>query len=367
MGDWRMTGRDETQTTRTADSITVERCPDAATWNQFVTRMDGPPFAHSGWGRACETYGHEPIYLVAREGGRILAGIALVALQSRLFGSKLVSPPFAERGSILGGQSTPDRARVALLERTAALAEDRNVDFVSLRGRELPAVGDFERNERFVTFVADVDSDPETVWDRIKPSRQRQIRQAREDPELRYEAGDSITDLRDYYELHLRSMRGHGTPPHSFAFFRTLWEDFAPDDNLHLGLIRNDDRLVNGILELELGSTVHQWGVVTDYEYRDRNGGSLLLWRSLERAAAAQHRMAYDFGRTREGSGVYMFKKSFGGSKVRYPDLHYFPDETETLPHPNKDRYELPKRVWRRLPLPVTRLVGPTIRGGISL
>jgi len=65
-------------------------------------------------------------------------------------------------------------------------------------------------------------------------------------------------------------------------------------------------------------------GVVSDYEYRDLNGGSLALWKSLQWAANNGYD-TYDFGRTREGTGVYMFKKSFGGVKTWYDDYHYFP------------------------------------------
>ena len=37
------------------------------------------------------------------------------------------------------------------------------------------------------------------------------------------------------------------------------------------------------------------------------------------------------------------------------------------LPHPETDSYGLAKRVWRRLPLRLTRLLGPPIRKNISL
>jgi len=51
-----------------------------------------------------------------------------------------------------------------------------------------------------------------------------------------YIQGDSVGDLEAYYQLHLATMRGHGTPPHSFEFFRTLWDQFSNDERFHLGL-----------------------------------------------------------------------------------------------------------------------------------
>jgi lipid II:glycine glycyltransferase (peptidoglycan interpeptide bridge formation enzyme) len=131
-------------------------------------------------------------------------------------------------------------------------------------------------------------------------------------------------------------------------------------------MIKKGGEIINGIMNFSNGSTVHQWGVITDYEYRDLNGGSYLLWKSLERAAD-QGYSKYDLGRTREGTGVYMFKKSFGGEKVWYDDLHYFPNGDGELPHPENETYEPLKQVWRQLPIPVTKIIGPSLRNKISL
>ncbi|WP_135805412.1 GNAT family N-acetyltransferase [Halorussus marinus] len=344
--------------------LTAERCADPEAWDAFVARNDGSPFALWGWGDAVETYGHDRWYVVAKDGDRIVGGVPLFYVRSRLFGSKLVSPPFGERGSILLADGTDDDVASFLLERTKELAEALDVDFVSLRGGDTDARRGFEERTRFVTFRAPVAS-ADDAWERIKESRRRQITQAA-DSEMVHDVGDSLADLREYYRLYLRSVRGHGSPPHSFAFFRTLWETLGESGNLRMEMLRKDGVLVNAVINLALGSTVTQWGVVNDYEYRDLNGGSLLVWKSMEWAAESDYD-AYEFGRTREGSGVYMFKKSFGGEKTWYSDLHYFPNPSAELPHPEKDAYEPVKDVWKKLPIPVTRLVGPHLRQSISL
>lgn len=352
--------------TQSTGRLRIERCSNAKAWDEFVIRNDGPSFALWGWGDAAELYGHDRWYLIVCEQEAIVGGIPLVHMNSRLFGSQLVSPPFGERGSILLDDDSPAGTRDLLIERTKELADELAVDFVSLRGRDIGQHEGFSKQNRFVTFQISLRDGEEAVWDGLKSSRQRQVRQADENESLEYSVGDSIEDLRDYYRLNLRSERGHGSPPHSFEFFRTLWDRLFDDGHLRLDLLRNDGDLINGMLHLSLGSTVYQWGVITDYEYRDLNGGSYLLWKALKRACANGHD-TYEFGRTREGSGVYMFKKSFGGSKTWYDDYHYFPGDSTTLPHPEKEAYEPIKRVWRRLPIPVTRAIGPRIRGNVSL
>lgn len=346
--------------------LQVATCDDPAAWDRFVRSADGPPFALWGWARALETYDHETWPLVVREGGTIVGALPLHLARSRLFGSKLVSPMFGERGSVLTTDASPEPVTRLLLDRVRSLAEEQAVDFVSLRGRDLGDYDGFERRTRFVTFRIPVDGGAESIWDAMESSRRGHVRKARENSSLEFAVGDSVSDLREYYRLHLETMRGHGTPPHSFRFFRTLWDELWRDGNFRLTLVRKDGDPINGVIDLASDTTVHQWSAVSDYAFRDLDGGSLLTWKSLEWAAENGYD-AYELGRTREGSGVYSFKKSFGGEKTWYDDFHYFPRETGTLPDPEREVYEPIKRAWRRLPIPVTRAIGPKIRGEISL
>lgn len=348
--------------------ITVERDSNPDEWNSFLEEHGGPVYATWGWSDAVASYGHDRYHLVARddESGTLLGTLPLCHVDSRLFGSRLLSPAFAERGSVTLAGDAPDATRQLLLGRTKRLANDLGVDSVSLRGSRVAGTDEFHQDRRYVTFQVDVDRDPDAVWAGVKDSRQRQIDQARRDESLEFGVGDSLSALEEYYDLYLESMRGHGSPPHSFAFFRTLWDHLHDTDNLRLSTVHYDGKLINGMIDLSLGSTVYQWGVVSDYDHREQNGGSLLLWNSLEWASENGYD-TYEFGRTREGSGVYMFKKSFGGSKVWYDDLHYFPDDGTDLPDPEDEKYDRAKAVWRRLPLSVTRVVGPRIRKRIGL
>jgi len=349
----------------TAEGTVVEECSDPEAWNAFVERAEGPPFALWGWAEAAGVYGHDRFRPTVVEDGAIVAALPLVHVRSRLFGSKLVSPPFGERASIVSSRSADEDDERALLAHARTLADELGVDFVSLRGRALPDAPAYEGRRRFVTFRTPV-TDEETMREAIKDSRERQIRQAAGNPDLGYEEGQRLEALREYYRLYLRSNRGHGTPPHSFAFYRSLWERYHDDGRLHLGLVRHEGDVINGIINFACGSTVFQWGVVNDYDFRDLNGGSYLVWKSLQ-WAAENGADVYEFGRTREGSGVYLFKRSFGGEKTWYDDRHYFPDGKGELPNPEDDRYDRLKDVWRRLPIPVTRLIGPRLRQSVTL
>lgn len=343
----------------------VTRATDSDEWNAFVRSQGGPVFATREWGELCRLYGHDVHYLAARDGDALVGVLPLVHMSSRLFGSKLVSMPFSEYGSAVVADDAPTGTVDELLDRTAELADELGVDFVSLRGRDFGDRPPFVGKRRFVTFDVSLEGGSDAVWDALDSSRRTHVRRARDNGVEVAEATD-LADVREYYRLYLLSMRGHGSPPHSFAFFRRLWELFGGSGPLTLTLATVDGRPINGGVRFRFAGTAYGWGAVSDYEYRDLDGGSLLHWteikRSCERGAST-----FTLGRTREGTGVYTFKKSLGGEKRWLDDYHYFPGGETELPNPDGAKFDAVKRVWRKLPVGLTRTVGPTIRRGISL
>jgi len=366
---YRQEGVSMLDTPQKTEQYTVDTCTDRRAWNDFVERNDGPAYNHWAWSDAIASYGHDRWHLVARhrETDAIAAALPLYHVESRLFGSKLLSPAFAERGSVVVDESRQSpKAKRLLLEQTKRMAAELGTDYVSLRGGQETDADDFSTKNRYVTFRASTDEGADAVWDGIRDSRQRQITQAADNDAMEFSVAESIEDLETYYQLYLRTMHRHGSPAHSFEFFRTLWDGLGDSGHFRLSMMLHEGEAINAMIDLSLGSTVYQWGVVNNYDYRDLNGGSYLLWKSLERAAEDGFD-TYEFGRTREGSGVYMFKKSFGGTKTWYEDLHYFPGEAVGLPDPEADKYERAKEVWKRLPLSVTRVVGPQVRKQIGI
>jgi len=357
------------ETVRSGGQYAVEICTDQCEWNSFIQRNDGPVYTHWSWGEAVASYGHDFWPLVAREEttDAIAAALPVCHIESRLFGSQLLSPAFAERGAVvLDTDDRPTEAKRLLLDQTKQLADDLDVDFVSLRGAQGGDAAGFTVKNRYVTFQIPVRKGMETTWGGVRDSRQRQINQAADDDSLQLQVGNSRADLKQYYCLYLQTMHRHGSPPHSFDFFKLLWNRLYDEGKFRLSLIFHEGSPINGMIDLSLGSTVYQWGVVNDYEHRDCNGGSLLLWKSMEWAAENGYE-TYELGRTREGSGVYMFNKSFGGDKVWYDDMHYFPKREVALPDPQNSKYERASEIWKRLPLPVTRMVGPHVRKRIGI
>jgi len=86
-----------------------------------------------------------------------------------------------------------------------------------------------------------------------------------------------------------------------------------------------------------------------------------MYWDLMRRAIGRGCRF-FDYGRSKKGAGSYDFKKNWGFS----PEPLYYeclPIRAREIPdiNPMNPKYRLLISSWKRLPLPVSKLLGPMI------
>jgi hypothetical protein len=86
-----------------------------------------------------------------------------------------------------------------------------------------------------------------------------------------------------------------------------------------------------------------------------------MYWDLMSHAAKAGFR-TFDFGRSREGTGAYHFKRHWGFEPVPLP-YQYVLSPGRRIPDvsPSNPRMRMAIKAWQRLPLPLTKLIGPTL------
>jgi FemAB-related protein (PEP-CTERM system-associated) len=92
---------------------------------------------------------------------------------------------------------------------------------------------------------------------------------------------------------------------------------------------------------------------------RSRAGNDAMYWEVMRRAADRGCRI-FDFGRSKEGTGAYSFKKNWGFTPT--PLNYEFKLRVgDTIPdvNPLNPKYRLMIEMWKRLPLPVANFLGP--------
>jgi lipid II:glycine glycyltransferase (peptidoglycan interpeptide bridge formation enzyme) len=281
-------------------------------------------------------------------------------MDTMIFDNKLVSVPFSEYGGPIKQNKTTSEEE--LLDFVKYLRSDLGADFVQFSGCDLNH-NDIRTRQSAVTFHINISREEDAVWDHVRSNFRQDVRKARREG-VKVVRADSIEDLRKYYHLYLKTMRGHGSPPHSLNFLRTMWKKFD-NDQFRLYLAKKDGKCINGRIVLRFGNRVIDRMSVADIEYRSLNGGSLLLWEAISEASSDGYEV-FDLGRTRRGTGVYTYKKKLNGEEIELTDSFLISDNQIPSLDPEED-YQTLQKYWRKLPLPVVKTIGPHIRKGIDV
>ena len=92
---------------------------------------------------------------------------------------------------------------------------------------------------------------------------------------------------------------------------------------------------------------------------RSLKGNDFMYWELMRRSAEEGIRI-FDYGRSKEGTGSYSFKKNWGFTPE---PLHYeyYLVKSDAIPevNPMNPKYQLFIKAWKKLPLPVANLLGP--------
>lgn len=302
-------------------------------------------------------FGHEPIYLAAREGGAIVGVLPVVAFRSRLFGQFLCSLPFVNYGGVLA--SSPDVAS-SLLSEAVRIGRSRGASHVELRhvARQLP---DAPVKQHKVTMLLPLKETAEAQWTALDNKVRNMVRKA-EKSELTSETGGAAL-LDAFYAVFSVNMRDLGTPVYPTRFFAAVLEACGPSARLHV--VRHQGAPVAASMTIDHRDRVEVPWASSLRSARQMNPNMLLYWHMLK-DVIARGGTVFDFGRSTPGEGTFLFKKQWKAEPV---PLHweYALLTREALPDqsPGSGKFAMAIELWKKLPVPVANTIGPLIIGNI--
>ncbi len=329
-------------------------------WDHYVHASPGGGHCHlSAWRRVvARAYGHPAHYLWARENGAVRGVLPLILMRSGLFARHLVSMPFLDDG---GACADDVSVAHALGEEAVRLAERLRADVVDLRHRR-PCGLDFAAYGAKVTFRLDLAGGPQALWGRLDAKVRNQVRKGQKSGLTVQWTG--AEGLRDFYDVFAVNMRDLGSPVHGRRFFAGLLDEFA--ESAWLALVRHGGRPIAGAVCLDFKDTVQVPWASSLRAFRSLCPNNVVYWEIMRRAAG-EGRLWLDFGRSTRGSGTYRFKRQWG---AREEPLHWQrrargPGNRAPM-LTREGGHDLAARLWSHLPVAVTRLIGPAIRGHLS-
>jgi FemAB-related protein (PEP-CTERM system-associated) len=345
-----------TQTKPNSLNVKVLKESDYPAWDHFVSdHPDASVYHLSVWRHVLECAFGKSWYLVgAREGVKVVAGVPLVHMHSSLFGNSLVSMPFFNYGGMLVQE---EHMLAPVLEACIHLAKELEAQHIELRHLQnyypqLPV-----KTEK-VSMWLTLPNDAEALMKSFKPKLRSQVRKGNKN-KLKVRSG-GIELLDDFYEVFSRNMRALGTPVYGKQFFQYILEAFPK--GAHLVIVTSPESLpIAGAFLLGFRDRVEIPWASSLREYNYLQSNMFLYWNCLKYACEQGYR-TFDFGRSTVGQPTYKFKEQWGAQPVAH-HWHYWLKGDRELPqfNPQNPKFRLAIATWQRLPLSLTRLLGPAI------
>jgi FemAB-related protein (PEP-CTERM system-associated) len=307
---------------------------------------------------------------------RIVGILPLVHLRHPLFGNNLVSLPFFDTGGILAENEAVERV---LLSQAIQIGQKLKADKLELRHVEpMPwlAEGDeqlvqFERDAAIqiqrhkVRMILELPEKPEMLLNSFKAKLRNQIRKPIKEGLTAGIGGMDLLD--DFYYVFSTHMRDLGSPVHSKKLIEHALAEFPGKAKLVI-IYRSDAHPLACSLIIGFRDILQNPWSSALRKHRALSPNMLLYWTMIEFACNHNFRF-FDFGRSSPGEGTYNFKKQWG-AKPNALSWHYVGLKKGSLASEDiSDRARFEKMIpyWQKLPVPVTKVLGPRIRKYIGL
>jgi len=325
-------------------------------WDAFVWECPTSNQFHlEGWRSIIEeVYGHQPRYLLAKDGKQVRGILPLIPINSRLSGRYVTSLP--------GGICALDElAADLLIEAAEEIVKSVNATYLILRDSyQKWSSPDLVTNDDHCTLLVELDGDPEKLWYRVNRRTRQSVKKA-------YKADLQVTHGRDYlnefYPVYLQALQDKGTPTQGLAYFKRLIEEFPSIFDVFL-VCQAEQIFGGGIVALFKNTIYNTWSGMPRRFY-DLNTSYILYWETIKYGCNNGYQWV-DLGRSEKDSGVFKFKNQWRGELVPLYQQFYL-NGISTPPAVGNQRsrqlqYRIFFDVWKNLPPYLTELLGSQIR-----
>ena len=332
---------------------------NARRWDAFVMACPDATFFHrAGWQKIIgDVFRHDTYFLFAEAGGQIQGVLPLAHVHSLLFGNALVGLAFAVYGGVAA--ATPDAAD-ALEAEAQKLALRLGVAHLELRNVNRRHT-DWPAQDLYVTFRKEILPQEDANMLAIPRKQRAMVRKGLKNG-LVSEVDPGVDR---FFSLYADNVHRHGTPAMPKRYFSALRAEFGSDCEV-LTVTGPDGRLLSSVLSFYFRDEVLPYYAGDEESARELAANDFKYW-ELMRRSCARGLKVFDYGRSKQGTGSYAFKKNWGF--VPTP-LHYeyclYKRDAVPQNNPSNAKYKLLIETWRRMPIGLANWLGPFVVRGLG-
>jgi len=339
------------------DGITMRSYQDQfeRAWDDYVYRHpSGSLFHLTAWKRVIEkTFKYESRYLFMEERGTIRGVLPLFMVSNFFFGRILISTPLA----VYGGVCADDEQMSRRLRKAACqMAERERVQYLELREQRPVSEPGFRTKQLYVTFDLELPRNVDQLLRGFPRDTRYMIRKGQKSG---LEAAVDPQQLDAFYEIYSRSFHHLGTPVFPKHLFRIILEELG--EQCELTTVWRAKKALAAVLSFRFREWVLPYFGGSLLEGRQFAANNFMYYEVMKRAVenGARH---FDFGRSKLGSGSYQFKTQWNMRERPLP-YQLFLVRRKSMPDfsPANPKFKLAISLWKCLPFPVTKILGPAI------
>ncbi len=345
---------------------------DTPAWDEYVHTHPRSTLYHlSGWKNIIrKTYHRKTYYMMAvKNGGSVVGVLPLIHLKYFIFGNSLISIPFFDMGGVLADDENTEKA---ILIEAVSLGKKLKADNIELRHIEPlsclhpdPSETDWISQTRShkVRMLLELPESSDTLMKSFKAKLRSQIKKPLKEGLISKIGGLELLD--DFYEVFSINMRDLGSPVHSKKLMENALEEFP--DKAGIVIVYKKDQPLACSLVIGFKDILENPWASALREYSRLSPNMLLYWTMLEYACDKGYAY-FDFGRSSPGEGTYKFKQQWGAKPAplnwHYISLKGEPVDTEAS---EVSKFDKAIQYWKKLPLSMTKIIGPMFRKHIGL
>jgi FemAB-related protein (PEP-CTERM system-associated) len=335
---------------------------DRGQWDAFVRSHPDALFFHQhAWlPLVQDVYGCPPYHLAAYEGHQVVGILPLGLHRAIGAGRRLMCVPFSDEGGVCANSTEAEQALLAAAEQ---LGHEVRANYVEIRQLGRAPGNGLLCDQTRVVLRMQLPGEAGELWGSLSSNMRKKVRRSRRDGLTAHEGGAS--GVRPFYDIYAHNMRDLGAPMHSRRLFEALFAVF-PESCLTV-LIKSGDAVVGAAMAVWLKDVLTVLHAHSLRAYHSVFASNLLYWELLERAIERGCTIA-DFGRSPKDTGIYEFKKSWG---MEDHPLNCAVIPVRSTPNLGEKRaglaYRAFARMWRHVPVPIAKAVGPWVFGRIPV